>query len=57
VGATYSDLGATITGPQADLNLGITTYVNGALMDPDRRWAKPVAHSCWGYQAGDPGCS
>jgi hypothetical protein len=31
VGATYPDLGATITGPQAELNLGITTYVNGAL--------------------------
>jgi hypothetical protein len=23
VGAAYTDLGATITGPQADLNLGI----------------------------------
>jgi hypothetical protein len=32
VGASYSDLGATITGPQADLNLGITTYLNGALV-------------------------
>jgi hypothetical protein len=31
VGATYNDLGATITGPQADLNLGITTFLNGAL--------------------------
>jgi hypothetical protein len=31
VGATYNDLGATITGPQADLNLGITTYLNGTL--------------------------
>ena len=30
VGASYSDLGATITGPQADLNLGIQTYLNGA---------------------------
>jgi hypothetical protein len=29
VGASYSDLGATISGPQADLNLGITTFVNG----------------------------
>jgi hypothetical protein len=28
------NLGATITGPQADLNLGITTYVNGAEMSP-----------------------
>jgi hypothetical protein len=34
VGATYNDLGAIITGPQADLNLGITTYVNGAPMNP-----------------------
>jgi hypothetical protein len=34
VGTTYTDLGATITGPQADLNLGITTYVNGAPMNP-----------------------
>ena len=31
VGAAYNDLGATITGPQADLNLGIQTYLNGAL--------------------------
>jgi hypothetical protein len=30
--SSYSDLGATITGPQADLNLGITTYLNGALV-------------------------
>jgi hypothetical protein len=29
VGATYNDLGATITAPQADLNLGIKTFVNG----------------------------
>ncbi|MGD0762464.1 MAG: immunoglobulin-like domain-containing protein [Roseiarcus sp.] len=34
VGASYSDLGATITGPQADLNLGIATFVNGAPMNP-----------------------
>jgi hypothetical protein len=30
VGATYNDLGATITGPQADLNLGIVSYLNGS---------------------------
>ena len=29
IGASYADLGATITGPQADLNLGIKTFVNG----------------------------
>jgi hypothetical protein len=34
VGSAYNDLGATITGPQADLNLGITTYVNGTEMSP-----------------------
>ena len=27
---TYVDLGATITGPQADLNLGLTTLLDGA---------------------------
>ena len=34
VGNTYNDFGATITGPQADLNLGITTYVNGVELSP-----------------------
>jgi hypothetical protein len=34
VGEAYTDLGATITGPQADLNLGIATFVNGAPMNP-----------------------
>ena len=29
VSATYNDLGATIPGPVADLNLGIQTYLNG----------------------------
>src|SRR6202011_1054367 len=29
VGATYLDLGATITAPQADLNLGIIASVDG----------------------------
>jgi hypothetical protein len=29
-GDSYADLGATITAPQADLNLGITTYVTAA---------------------------
>ena len=29
VGASYIDLGATVAGPQADLNLGIKTFVNG----------------------------
>jgi hypothetical protein len=29
IGDSYADLGATITGPQADLNLGLRTYLNG----------------------------
>jgi hypothetical protein len=33
-GTTYTDLGAQITGPQADLDLAIKTYVNGAPMNP-----------------------
>ena len=36
VGATYIDLGATITSPEADLNLGIQTFVNGVEMTPVR---------------------
>ena len=32
VGDTYIDLGATITGPQADLNLCIKTFINGKLI-------------------------
>jgi len=34
VGVTYNDLGATITGPPADLNLGIATYLNGVPTSP-----------------------
>ena len=30
VGTTYADLGATITAPQADLNLGLTVVVDNA---------------------------
>ncbi len=33
VGATYADLGATITGPEADLNLDIQLYIDGAPTD------------------------
>jgi hypothetical protein len=32
VGETYTDLGAKVTGPEADLNLGIKTFLNGALV-------------------------
>jgi hypothetical protein len=34
VGDTYVDLGATITAPQADQNLGIHTFVDGVATDP-----------------------
>ena len=34
IGDIYSDLGATITGPQADLNLDIRTFLNGAPLSP-----------------------
>ena len=33
VGDAYNDLGATITGPQADLNLGIQLFLNSAPVD------------------------
>jgi len=32
IGDTYADLGATITASQADLNLGIKTFLNGTLV-------------------------
>jgi hypothetical protein len=32
VGDSYNDLGATIIGPQADLNLGVQTYLKGTLV-------------------------
>ena len=32
VGASYADLGATITGPHADLNLGTKTSLNGVFV-------------------------
>lgn len=34
VGDTYSDLGATITGPSQDLNLGINVSVDGSATTP-----------------------
>ncbi len=34
IGDTYNDLGATITGPQSDLNLGVETFLNGSPMSP-----------------------
>jgi Domain of unknown function (DUF5011) len=53
VGATYTDLGATITAPLADLNLGITTYVNGTPMNPVQIDTSTVATDTIAYAATD----
>jgi hypothetical protein len=52
-GATYNDLGATITGPQADLDLGITTYVNVAPMSPVQIDTSSAATDTIDYVATD----
>ena len=52
-GATYNDLGATITGPTADLNLGITTYVNGTEMSPVQIDTNAAATDTIDYVATD----
>jgi hypothetical protein len=44
---------ATITGPQADLNLGITTYVNGAPMNPVQLDTSTAATDTIAYVATD----
>jgi hypothetical protein len=46
-------LGATITGSQADLNLGITTYVNGAPMNPVQLDTSAAATDTIDYVATD----
>ena len=53
VGATYNDLGATITGPQADLNLGIQTYLNGTLESPIELDTSAAATDTIDYVATD----
>jgi hypothetical protein len=53
VGAAYTDLGATITGPTAVLNLGITTYVNGAPMNPVQIDTSTVTTDTIDYVATD----
>jgi hypothetical protein len=53
VGATYSDLGATITGPQADLNLGIKTFVNGLFASNIQIDTSAVATDTIDYVATD----
>jgi len=53
LGDTYSDLGATITGPQADLNLDITTYVNDIEMSPVQIDTSAVATDTIDYVVTD----
>jgi hypothetical protein len=53
LGAAYNDLGATITGPQQDLNLGITTYVNGTEMNPVQIDTSTAATDTIDYVATD----
>jgi Domain of unknown function (DUF5011) len=53
VGTTYTDLGATITAPLADLNLGITTYVNGVPMNPVQIDTSTAATDTIDYVATD----
>jgi hypothetical protein len=54
VGDAYSDLGATITGPQADLNLGIKTFLNGALVSNIVIDTSQVATDTIDYVVTDP---
>ncbi len=53
VGDSYNDLGATITGPQQDLNLGIQTFVNGTPMNPVQIDTSQVATDTIDYVATD----
>jgi hypothetical protein len=53
VGETYNDLGAPITGPQADLKLGVETYVNGVEMDPVQLDTSQAATDTIDYVATD----
>jgi hypothetical protein len=54
VGDAYSDLGAAITGPQADLNLGIKTFLNGALASNIIIDTSQVATDTIDYVVTDP---
>jgi Chaperone of endosialidase/Domain of unknown function (DUF5011) len=53
VGTTYNDLGATITGPQQDLNLGISTFVNGVAVSPVQIDTSTAATDTIEYVASD----
>jgi len=53
VGEAYNDLGATVIGPQADLNLGIATYVNGTETSPVQIDTSAAATDTIDYVATD----
>jgi hypothetical protein len=53
VGESYFDLGATITAPDNDKNLGIKTYLNGALVSDISLDTSKVATDTIGYVATD----
>jgi hypothetical protein len=57
VGATYNDLGATLIGPQADLNLGFMTYLNGVLTSPLQLDTTQPATNTISYVATDDGAA
>jgi hypothetical protein len=54
VDSTYQDLGATITGPQADINLGVKTFLNGALVSDIVLDTSAAATDTVDYVATDP---
>jgi hypothetical protein len=53
IGDSYNDPGATITGPQQDLNLGIQTFVNGVAMSPVQIDTSQAATDTIDYVATD----
>jgi hypothetical protein len=54
VRATYQDLGATITAPDADKNLGIKTFLNGKLVSDIAIDTSAAATDTIDYVATDP---
>jgi hypothetical protein len=53
IGDTYADLRATITGPTADLNLSIKTFLNGTLVSNIVLDTSQVATDTIDYVAAD----
>jgi hypothetical protein len=54
IGDSYADLGATITGPKADLNLGLKYLLNGALVSNIVIDTSQVATDTIDYVVTDP---